>query len=138
MMAERHRHPPSAYGYSMQLLGTLGWSSLPFLSRIPHDTLVICGDDDPLIPVVNAETLARRIPTRGWRSSSGAATCSCGTRPSACPCASPASSTPAPGLAAKTRPSQRARFLPVPSDAADSLRASRPLGARQGLRAAEI
>ena len=41
MMAERHRHPPSAYGYSMQLLGTIGWSSLPFLSRIPHDTLVI-------------------------------------------------------------------------------------------------
>jgi pimeloyl-ACP methyl ester carboxylesterase len=62
MMAERHRHPPSAYGYSMQLLGTLGWSSLPFLSRIPHDTLVICGDDDPLVPVVTAETLARRIP----------------------------------------------------------------------------
>jgi poly(3-hydroxyalkanoate) depolymerase len=62
MMAERHRHPPSIYGYSMQLLGTLGWSSLPFLSRIPHDTLVLCGDDDPLIPLVNAETLARRIP----------------------------------------------------------------------------
>jgi len=62
MMAERHRHPPSAYGYSMQLLGTIGWSSLPFLSRIPHDTLVIVGDDDPLIPMVNAELLARRIP----------------------------------------------------------------------------
>ena len=62
MMAERHRHPPSAYGYTMQLLGTVGWSSLPFLSRIPHDTLVICGDDDPLIPVANAEMLARRIP----------------------------------------------------------------------------
>ena len=62
MMAERRLHPPSAYGYQMQLLGTVGWSSFPFLSRIPHDTLVICGDDDPLIPVVNAETLARRIP----------------------------------------------------------------------------
>jgi pimeloyl-ACP methyl ester carboxylesterase len=62
MMAERHRHPPTAYGYSMQLLGTFGWSSLPFLSRIPHDTLVISGDDDPLVPVVNAEMLARRIP----------------------------------------------------------------------------
>jgi len=62
MMAERHRHPPSTYGYTMQLLGTLGWSSLPFLSRIPHDTLVLCGDDDPLIPIANAELLARRIP----------------------------------------------------------------------------
>lgn len=62
MMAERQCHPPSVYGYAMQLLGTVGWSSLPFLSRIPHDTLVISGDDDPLIPVVNAEMLARRIP----------------------------------------------------------------------------
>lgn len=62
MMAERRRHPPSAYGYQMQLLGTIGWSSLPFLARIPHDTLVISGDDDPLIPVCNAEMLARRIP----------------------------------------------------------------------------
>jgi pimeloyl-ACP methyl ester carboxylesterase len=62
MMAERHRHPPSAYGYTMQILGTVGWSSLPFLARIPHDTLVISGDDDPLIPVANAEMLARRIP----------------------------------------------------------------------------
>jgi poly(3-hydroxyoctanoate) depolymerase len=62
MMAERHRHPPSAYGYSMQLMGAMGWSSLPFLTRIPHDTLVISGDDDPLIPIVNAELLARRIP----------------------------------------------------------------------------
>ena len=62
MMAERHRHQPQAYGYTMQLLGTIGWSSLPFLARIPHDTLVISGDDDPLIPVVNAEMLARHIP----------------------------------------------------------------------------
>jgi pimeloyl-ACP methyl ester carboxylesterase len=62
MMAERRLHPPTAYGYSMQLLGTLGWSSLSFLSRIQHDTLVISGDDDPLIPVANAELLARRIP----------------------------------------------------------------------------
>jgi pimeloyl-ACP methyl ester carboxylesterase len=62
MMADRRRHPPSPYGYTMQILGTLGWSSLPFLTRIPHDTLVICGDDDPLIPVANAQLLARRIP----------------------------------------------------------------------------
>jgi poly(3-hydroxyoctanoate) depolymerase len=62
MMTDRYCHPPSVYGYAMQLLGTVGWSSLPFLARIPHDTLVISGDDDPLIPVVNAEMLARRIP----------------------------------------------------------------------------
>jgi pimeloyl-ACP methyl ester carboxylesterase len=62
MMVVRHRHPPSAYGYAMQLLGTVGWSSWSFLPTIPHDTLVISGDDDPLIPVINAQTLARHIP----------------------------------------------------------------------------
>jgi poly(3-hydroxyoctanoate) depolymerase len=53
--------PPSSYGYAMQMLGAAGWSSLPFLSRIPHETLVISGDDDPLVPVANAHILARRI-----------------------------------------------------------------------------
>lgn len=60
----RSRHlapPPSSYGYAMQMLGATGWSSLPFLSDIPHETLVISGDDDPLVPVANARILARRI-----------------------------------------------------------------------------
>jgi poly(3-hydroxyalkanoate) depolymerase len=54
--------PPSSYGYAMQLLGAAGWTSLPFLGRIPHETLVINGDDDPLVPVANAHMLAQRIP----------------------------------------------------------------------------
>ena len=62
MMQVRRQHPPSPYGYTMQLLGAVGWSSWPFLSQIPHETLVISGDDDPLIPIRNAEMLARHIP----------------------------------------------------------------------------
>ncbi len=62
MMAPRQRHPPTAYGYAMQVMACMGWSSLPFLARIPHQTLVISGDDDPLVPVANARTLASRIP----------------------------------------------------------------------------
>ncbi len=62
MIAERRRHPPSSAGYTMQLLGILGWSSRGFLQNIPHETLVICGDDDPLVPVANGEMLARLIP----------------------------------------------------------------------------
>lgn len=58
----RRRLPPSTYGYTMQLLGAVGWSSRPFLPNIPHETLVISGDDDPLIPTANAELLARHIP----------------------------------------------------------------------------
>jgi pimeloyl-ACP methyl ester carboxylesterase len=53
---------PSQYGYAMQLLGAAGWTSLPFLDRIRHETLVINGDDDPLVPVANAQMLAQRIP----------------------------------------------------------------------------
>jgi poly(3-hydroxyalkanoate) depolymerase len=59
---QSQRSPPSSYGYAMQLLGATGWSSLHFLERIPHETLVINGDDDPLVPVANAELLAQRIP----------------------------------------------------------------------------
>jgi pimeloyl-ACP methyl ester carboxylesterase len=58
----RHRLPPSHYGYALQLLGGMGWSSWPFLPHIPHETLVINGDDDPLVPLANARMLATRIP----------------------------------------------------------------------------
>jgi len=58
----RRRLPPSTYGYAMQLLGGAGWSSWNFLPDIQHETLVVCGDDDPLVPLVNARMLAERIP----------------------------------------------------------------------------
>jgi len=58
----RRRLPPSSYGYAMQLLGGLGWSSFGFLPDIRHETLVVCGDDDPLVPIANARLLAERIP----------------------------------------------------------------------------
>ena len=61
-MINRTTSPPSSYGYAMQLLGAAGWTSLPFLGRIRHETLVINGDDDPLVPVANAQLLAQRIP----------------------------------------------------------------------------
>ena len=61
-MIKRQTVPPSSYGYAMQLLGAAGWTSLPFLDRIRHETLVINGDDDPLVPVANAKMLAQRIP----------------------------------------------------------------------------
>jgi pimeloyl-ACP methyl ester carboxylesterase len=58
----RQRMPPNSYGYTMQLLGGLGWSSWSYLPDIQHETLVVCGDDDPLVPLVNARMLADRIP----------------------------------------------------------------------------
>lgn len=62
MMVERSKFPPSSLGYALQILGGMSWSSHGFLHRIPHQTLVISGDDDPLIPVANARYLAWRIP----------------------------------------------------------------------------
>jgi poly(3-hydroxyalkanoate) depolymerase len=62
MMSVRRKHPPSSLGYALQIMGGAGWSSRSFLEQIPHETLVICGDDDPLIPIQNAEMLARHIP----------------------------------------------------------------------------
>ena len=62
MINARRSHPPAADGYALQLLGIFGWSSWHFLRCIPQETLVIAGDDDPLVPVANAEMLAERIP----------------------------------------------------------------------------
>jgi poly(3-hydroxyalkanoate) depolymerase len=49
-------------GYYYQLLATLGWSSLPCLPLLRQPTLILAGDDDPIIPVVNARVMARLIP----------------------------------------------------------------------------
>lgn len=62
MMESRSRFPPSSAGYSMQILGGSTWTSRPFLNRLKTKTLVISGDDDPLIPLANPTYLASQIP----------------------------------------------------------------------------
>ncbi len=49
-------------GYYYQLLAGTGWSSLPALPLIRQPVLVLAGDDDPIIPLVNARIIARLIP----------------------------------------------------------------------------
>ncbi len=49
-------------GYYFQLAAMTGWSSLPFLRLIRQPTLVLGGDDDPIIPVANPRMQARLIP----------------------------------------------------------------------------
>lgn len=58
----RLRRPPSLRGYLFQLATITGWSSLPFLRSIRQPTLVIAGDDDPLVPLINGRLLSRLIP----------------------------------------------------------------------------
>jgi poly(3-hydroxyalkanoate) depolymerase len=47
----RAGHPT---GYRYQMLAMLGWTSLPWLWRIRHPTLLLAGSDDPLVPLINA------------------------------------------------------------------------------------
>ncbi|HWI09873.1 MAG TPA: poly(3-hydroxyalkanoate) depolymerase [Burkholderiaceae bacterium] len=49
-----HARGGDARGYRYQLLAMLGWTSLPWLWRIRHPTLVLAGSDDPLVPLINA------------------------------------------------------------------------------------
>jgi len=54
--------PPTTVGYLGQLYAISGWSSLPWLHTLRHPTLVLAGDDDPIIPVVNGHLMAWRLP----------------------------------------------------------------------------
>ena len=57
-----HARSGSRRGYLYQLLAIGGWTSLHALNLIRQPTLVLAGDDDPLIPAVNARILTRGIP----------------------------------------------------------------------------
>ena len=58
----RFSKAPSMRGYLAQLYAIAGWTSLPWLHRLPQPTLVLAGDDDPIVPLVNGRILARLIP----------------------------------------------------------------------------
>ncbi|WP_153503298.1 poly(3-hydroxyalkanoate) depolymerase [Cumulibacter manganitolerans] len=49
-------------GYLMQVLAAACWTSLPALPLIRQKTLILAGDDDPIIPVVNARIMHALLP----------------------------------------------------------------------------
>ena len=51
-----------ARGYYYQLISVLGWTSLPCLPKLRPPTLILAGDDDPIIPLANARIMNRLIP----------------------------------------------------------------------------
>jgi poly(3-hydroxyalkanoate) depolymerase len=60
-MHDGHRTgPPRGYWY--QLVAGSGWTSLPFLRWLAEPTLILAGDDDPIIPLVNARLMNTLIP----------------------------------------------------------------------------
>jgi pimeloyl-ACP methyl ester carboxylesterase len=42
--------PPSMGGYLGQLFALSFWTGVPWLHRLRQPTLVIAGDDDPIVP----------------------------------------------------------------------------------------
>jgi poly(3-hydroxyalkanoate) depolymerase len=52
----------SPLGYLYQLGAGAGWTSLPFLPLLRQPTLIMAGDDDPLIPLANARLMRRLVP----------------------------------------------------------------------------
>jgi poly(3-hydroxyalkanoate) depolymerase len=54
--------PPTIRGYLYQLLAGAGWTSVHWLHRLRQPTLILAGDDDPIVPLVNARLMAALIP----------------------------------------------------------------------------
>ncbi len=52
----------SPVGYLHQLIAGIGWTSLPWLRLVRQPTLVLAGNDDPIVPLVNARILHSLIP----------------------------------------------------------------------------
>jgi poly(3-hydroxyalkanoate) depolymerase len=58
----RHIRSPGGRGYLYQLIATWGWTSLPWLHSLRQPTLVMHGNDDPIVPLINARILVASIP----------------------------------------------------------------------------
>jgi poly(3-hydroxyalkanoate) depolymerase len=58
---EQFIKPASRYGYLLQQLAVVGWSSVPWLPLLRQPTLILVGNDDPVLPLVNARLMAALI-----------------------------------------------------------------------------
>ena len=53
---------PTLSGYLGQIYAITGWTSVPWLRTLRQPTLVLAGDDDPIVPLINGRILAWCIP----------------------------------------------------------------------------
>ncbi len=49
-------------GYYYQLIAGAGWTSAPWIRQMKQPTLILAGDDDPIIPLVNGKIMQRLLP----------------------------------------------------------------------------
>jgi poly(3-hydroxyalkanoate) depolymerase len=61
LLYEQERLGPRV-GYLLQLLAGVGWTSLPALPLIRQPTLILAGNDDPIIPLANARIMRALLP----------------------------------------------------------------------------
>jgi poly(3-hydroxyalkanoate) depolymerase len=64
-LVERHAvmiAPPTSRGFFTQLFALIGWTSIFWLHRIQQPTLVMAGEDDPIVTMSNARILNTLIP----------------------------------------------------------------------------
>jgi len=61
MLYDQERLGPRT-GYFLQLLAGVGWTSLPALPLIRQPTMILAGNDDPIIPLVNARIMRALLP----------------------------------------------------------------------------
>lgn len=54
--------PPDPKGYAYQMMAFLGWSSLPFIRLLRMPSLVLMGENDAIVPVVNGKILKMALP----------------------------------------------------------------------------
>ncbi len=62
LIADKVRAPKSSQGYWWQLYAASAWTSMHWLHKLEQETLILAGNDDPLVPVINARVLHNRIP----------------------------------------------------------------------------
>ena len=55
-----HAGEPLSYFY--QLMAAAGWTSVPWLRLLRQPTLILAGDDDPIVPTINAKIMHHLIP----------------------------------------------------------------------------
>ena len=54
--------PPTPRGYLYQLLCMIGWTSVPALPFLKKEVLIMMGDEDQIVPLINGKLLESLIP----------------------------------------------------------------------------
>jgi len=53
--------------YRRQLWAAVGWTSVPWLATVQNRTLILHGDNDPVVPYINAHIIRRLMPHASLR-----------------------------------------------------------------------